>query len=774
MDAEKGTARLAVCYAATIFLSALLLFHIQPLVSKHILPQFGGSPAVWTICLLFFQTLLLAGYIYAHISHRWLRPRQQALLHVALVVVAAALLLVGILPSGPSVESEGLDPAWRILLILTASIGLPYFVLSATGPLLQTWFGHAFAGRSPYRLYALSNAGSLIALLSYPFVFERLFDVPQQARIWSWGFAIFGVLCGYIAMKLRRGLPPPQPSPQGGGSQTDHERSASSERPRSLNYLLWLVWPALACIMLMATTNHISTDIAATPFLWVMPLSLYLVTLIVAFDRPQWYRPTLVAAATLAAIYAAGLVHKEGVGRIDVYACGTPGRLYQIASELLAQRATNALPPQSPQFRVDGRAFVVLNLAAMFGFCLLCHGQLVLLRPHPRYLTSFYLMIAAGGALGGVFVALLAPVVFNTMFEWELSLFVAGIMGVGILLRALVNTAFGEVESNRRPVETLLLSVLAGALLLSSAGVLLDLVEFLQPRDAGTLYTVRNFFGAIAVRERAENDPVAHNYLLRHGAITHGAQFTHSRRRREPTTYFGRTSGVGNAFAYYTSRVRPSGRMRVGVVGLGVGTLAAYLEAGDAITFYELNPAVVEIAENGPWFTFLRNCRERGGQASVTLGDARISLQREQQAEKSSDYHLLVLDAFSGDSIPMHLLTAEAFEVYLARLSTIGGHNLADGAHDEIEGAIAVHISNRFVDLEPILRGTAERFGLKWLRIHNKASRAEAIYSADWIILSRNEDLMRELANVARPQSKQSRRAVLWTDKRSSLFDVLK
>jgi hypothetical protein len=526
--------------------------------------------------------------------------------------------------------------------------------------------------------------------------------------------------------------------------------------------------------MLMATTNHISADIAATPFLWVMPLALYLVTLIVAFDRPQWYRPTIVAAVTLAAIYAAALVHKEGIGRIDVYDCGTPGRVYQIASELLSQRATNALPPQSPEFRIGGRAFLALNLAAMFGFCLLCHGQLVLLRPHPRFLTSYYLMIAAGGALGGVFVALLAPLIFDTVFEWQLSLFAAGILGVGLLLRALVNAAYGEVEPNRRPIETALLSVLAVVLLLSSAGVLLDLVEFLQPRDAGTLHRVRNFFGAIAVRERAEDDPIAHNYLLRHGAITHGAQFTHPDRRREPTTYFSRASGVGRTIDYYRSRIRPAGRMRIGVVGLGVGTLATYAEAGDSLTFYELNPAVAEIAESGRWFTFLKDCRERDGQINIELGDARLSLQREQHDEQSPSYHLLVLDAFSGDSIPMHLLTAEAFEIYLPRLSASRGANSADGSANEFEGAIAVHISNRFVDLEPVLRGISERFRLKWLRINNKANRAEAIYSADWVILSRNKELMRELTAFSRPPSTHTERSILWTDKRSSLFDVLK
>jgi hypothetical protein len=285
---------------------------------------------------------------------------------------------------------------------------------------------------------------------------------------------------------------------------------------------------------------------------------------------------------------------------------------------------------------------------------------------------------------------------------------------------------------------------------------------------------VRNFFGAIAVRERDEEDPLAHNYLLRHGVITHGAQFTHASRRGEPTTYFGRLSGIGHTIDYYKSHGRPTSQTRIGVVGLGVGTLAAYVEAGDAITFYELNPTVIEIAENNSWFTFLKNCRERGGQVNIELGDARISIQRELQGKKSPNYHLLVLDAFSGDSIPMHLLTAEAFEIYLGRLSPGGEAHSAAAAQDEIDGAIAVHISNRFVDLEPVLRGVAERFGLNWIRIHNKANRAAAIYSADWIILSRNEGLMRELATHARSPSRQPHRAVLWTDERSSLFDVLK
>jgi hypothetical protein len=315
---------------------------------------------------------------------------------------------------------------------------------------------------------------------------------------------------------------------------------------------------------------------------------------------------------------------------------------------------------------------------------------------------------------------------------------------------------------------------LACVILLSAAIVLLDLTEFLQPRNAGTLHRVRNFFGSIAVREREPGDALAHNFVLRHGAITHGLQFAHSQRRRQPTTYFGPASGIGRTIDYYKARATQSDRMRIGVVGLGVGTLAAYIEQGESISFYELNPAVVEIAEDSRWFTYLKDCRQRGGQIGIKLGDARLSLARGLRASEPGSYHLLVLDAFSGDSIPMHLLTIEAFEIYLAHLSPTDRRTPTDAADDENDGAVAVHISNRFIDLEPVLRGVAERFGLKLIRIHNKANRAEAIYSADWIIVSRNEELMRELSTFASRQSATVMPNIIWTDKQSSLIDVLK
>jgi hypothetical protein len=343
-----------------------------------------------------------------------------------------------------------------------------------------------------------------------------------------------------------------------------------------------------------------------------------------------------------------------------------------------------------------------------------------------------------------------------------------------LLLRAIVNAAFRETDEPLRPSQLVVLPPLAIVALLAAAIVLLDLTEFLQPRDAGTIHRVRNFYGALAIRERNDGDPQARNYTLRHGAITHGAQFIHASRRREPTTYFGRNSGVGRTIDYYKHRSPAAGRMNIAVVGLGVGTMAAYVDASESITFYELNPAVVEIAESGSWFSYLKDCRERGAKVGIQIGDARLTLEREQQSSEQPRFELLVLDAFSGDSIPMHLLTAEAFEIYLARLSRSGGSNSTADSRDEVEGAVAVHISNRFVDLEPVLRGAAEQFGLACLRIHNKANRAEAIYSADWIILSRNEELMRELSTFADQSPQLPRRSTLWTDKRSSLFDVLK
>ncbi len=763
---------LALNYAAAIFTSAFLLFQVQPLVSKHILPWFGGGAAVWTTCLLFFQTLLFFGYAYAHFIHGQLRPQQQVIVHMGLVI--AAILFARVLPEESWAPRGGEDPVATILLILLVSVGLPYFVLSATGPLLQAWFARSFPGRSPYRLYALSNVGSLLALLSYPFFFERHFSVPRQAQIWWMGFVFYAALCGYAAW---RSWTSGRVSPR---RESESRRdSPTAEKPRFAQRTLWLLWPMFAAIVLMATTNHVSTDIAVMPFLWIAPLALYLLTFIIAFDRPAWYRRTPLAVLILTAVYATAVIHHLGVGRSKVFDAGTPGLILSAFSLLVSPVAV------SPEIRIGTLTFLVINFAAMLSICMLCHGELFRQRPDPRYLTSYYLMIALGGALGGFFVTFVAPQVFSTYYEWELSLFIATVFAIGFLLRALVDVVFREDDHRkRRAMHYALLATLVLSVFLPSAVMLLDLVEFLQPPTAAVQLRVRNFFGTLAVLERNEDDPERHLYFVKHGAITHGAQFSNERLRREPTTYYGRGSGVARAIDYYRRQLENE-QMRVGVVGLGTGTLAAFVDGGDAITFYEINPAVLKIADGGRWFSYMHDCRQRGAYCDIRLGDARLTLRRELAAGSpplggeglgeggfpvGQNYHLLILDAFSGDSVPAHLLTVEAFELYLAHLSKAGEPASAGGGGED--GAILVHISNRYLNLAPLVYGIADRFGLRAIRIDTDADDKQALYSADWVILTRNQKLADELSHF--DVQRDSTPTILWTDTHSSLFDVLK
>jgi hypothetical protein len=765
---------LAINYAATIFVSAFLLFQIQPLITKHILPWFGGSPAVWTTCLLFFQTLLFAGYAYAHLLHSRFEPRRQAVVHGALLAAAVAMLVL-LLP-GESWQPQSYDhPVWQILFILAISVGLPYFVLSSTGPLIQAWFARSFPGRIPYRLYALSNLGSLLALVSYPFYFEWAFAVPSQAILWSAGFVVYALLCGYAAWNLAKtgdAIAPPRSrvSPKRG---SESRRDSATDSPRWYQRLLWLLWPAFASIVLLAATNHVSTDIAAMPFMWIAPLALYLVTFIIAFDRPIWYRRGLVAAVMLVAIYLTGALKKLGVGWTGVDEVGTPGLIYSMFIEAGSEPA---------QFYISTGQFLIVNFAAMFAICLLCHGELFRQRPDPRYLTAYYLNIAAGGALGGIFVTLAAPRIFSTYFEWQLSHFAACLIAIGFLLRALVDFAFGEGdEPARRPKQYLLLGALVLAVFMPSSVLLLDLTEFLQPPVLGAPLRVRNFFGTLAVLERNQDNPLNRELFLRHGATTHGSQFTHPSRRSEPTTYYGRSSGIARAIDYYRRELQPR-RMKLGVVGLGTGTLAAYADGGDSISFYEINPAVIDITTSGDWFTYLADCRQRGAAWDIRLGDARLTLRRELESNPAprdglgspagEGYHVIVLDAFSSDAIPVHLLTVEAFELYVAHLATPhdptpGEPASAAGQH----GAVAVHISNRYLNLDPVVRGIAEHYGLRTVFIESDDDQRRGIYSADWMIVTRNKALTDELAHFATPYSEAA--PLLWTDDYSSLFEVL-
>lgn len=758
MEASTRDRWLALNYAAAIFTSAFLLFQVQPLVSKHILPWFGGGPAVWTTCLLFFQTLLFFGYAYAHFIHAKFRLRQQVAVHIGLVI--AAIVFARVLPGESWEPRGGEDPVKSILLILAVSVGLPYFVLSATGPLLQAWFAHSFPGRSPYRLYALSNVGSLLALLSYPFYFERQFSVPQQAQIWQVGFVLYGALCGYAAWQLWtcNGVSPTLVAE----SRRD---SATSVAPRFTQRILWIVWPTFASIVLMATTNHVSTDIAVLPFLWVAPLALYLITFIIAFDRPGWYFRTPLAVLILVAVYLTALVHSLGTGTSRVFDAGTPGLILSTMSLLISPLA------ESPEFYLSTSAFLAINFVTMFFICMLCHGELYRQRPDPRYLTSYYLMIALGGALGGVFVTFIAPQLFSTYYEWELTLFIACVFAIGFLLRKMVDIIFREDDENsRRPWHYAMLAGLVLGVFLPSAVLLLDLVEFLQPAGADAKLRVRDFFGTLAVFERNEDDPLKHHYVIKHGTITHGSQYIHERRRREPLSYYSRLSGVARAIDFYRRELATE-QMRVGVVGLGSGTMAAFVDGGDSITFYEINPEVLKITNSGRWFTYLQDCRQRGAECDIRLGDARLTLRRELELDLPQNYHVIVLDAFSGDSVPAHLLTVEAFELYLKHLSGASkpGEPASAGG---VDGAILVHISNRYLNLAPLAFGIAEHFGLNAICIENDDDTKNNIYRSFWVVLTRNKKLADELGHFATEIDYTP--TILWTDTHSSLFDILK
>jgi hypothetical protein len=819
---------LAWIYAATIFTSAFLLFQVQPLTSKHILPWFGGSPAVWTTCLLFFQTMLFAGYAYAHFTINWFDARRQALVHLALLAVATLVVVWTRILPGPAWEPTGrYEPVSRILLTLAVSVGLPYFVLAATGPLLQAWFARSFPGRIPYRLYALSNVGSLLALLSYPFFFEVMYTVPWQAAIWSIGFVAFAVLCSVTAWRSR--IPDPSPSGRGQGErdlrvlmsaiesqatgfetavpgvepqttgfaagvpgaesstpQTSNiqyptsniEHPASNPEPRgpspqppapsSLTRILWLLLPAFASVVLMATTNHVSTDVAVVPFLWVIPLALYLITFIIAFDRPEWYRRTAIALLALAAIYGAALIYGQGLGWINFYDLGFTGRLLKLVAERLPGEADPDSP--GPRIFVGFRTALALNFAAMFGICMFCHGELGRLRPHPKYLTGYFLMIAAGGALGGVAVSVIAPHVFDTYYEWELSMFVAAIGAIGMLLYALVGSAVGPVQPRGEPpaLSTLVPRLLLIVLLVPTSLVLLDLVEYLHSSQTAVVFQQRNFFGTLTIRKKDDDAP---HHVLLNGTTLHGAQYIDSERRTQPTTYYTSPSGIGRLFPLLRAS-QPATGLNIGAVGLGTGTMAAYAQTMDYICFYDINPAVIDMVNSGQWFTYVKDAKARRAICDIKLGDARLELERELKSPPRSGegqaavrYHVLVLDAFSSDAIPTHLLTAEAFEIYLKRLTT--------QELDGFDGALAVHVSNRYLDLERVVRAACERFGLESVEIHNTGNSSQLVNTATWIIVSRNKELIQALGPYAAEKNDDAKPPVLWTDAHSSLFEVL-
>jgi hypothetical protein len=671
-------------YAATIFISAFLLFQVQPLISKAILPWFGGAPGVWTTCLLFFQSILFGGYAYAHLIARWLPLRGQVSLHGLLICVAA--LLLSILPD-PSWKPEPHDdPTLRILMLLGVTVGLPYFLLSATGPLLQRWFSVAYPGQSPYRLYAVSNAGSLIALLSYPFVFEPALDMDSQAQFWSVGFCVYvclAVVCGTQLILLMPSAP----------NSEDEPVQKSRQRPR--RFRSWFLLAMIASSTLLAITNTVCQDVAVIPFLWVVPLSLYLLSFILCFDSDWWYRRAANALITC------GLV---------AVLCWS--LMFESSASLIAQ--------------------IGLYFAVMFFICMMCHGEIARQRPDAKHLTAYYLTMSAGGACGGLFVALAAPMLFPDFWELHICLLAAAACAVWVVFDDGKWFEMGPAGALPANAVSIVLIVLVSTLFIESAANYSEAVSM-----------TRNFYGVLEVEE----DDVEKATILRHGRIIHGLQLRSFGGWARPTTYYARRTGVGQAIELFQSQETS---VRVGLVGLGAGTLAAYGREGDVFRFYEINEDVIEQAKTH--FSFLSSTPAT---VEIIPGDARLSL----ESERPQNLNLLVLDAFSGDAVPAHLLTREAFSIYRK--------HLADG------GIIAVHISNLYFDLRPVVEGVADEHNLHSIAVQVPDIRAPVDPSSEWILLAKEKSTLDDESafhNVSAPQS----RRVLWTDSFSNLFQILR
>ena len=667
-------------YAGTIFISAFLLFQIQPMIAKMILPWFGGSAAVWITCMLFFQTWLLAGYIYAHMVVRYLKPRLQILTHA--VLLCASLLVLPIVPAVSWKPTGSEAPILRILGLLTVSVGLPYFLLSTTSPLLQAWYSRKYKTALPYRLFALSNLASLLGLLAYPFLIEPNITIRQQSTGWSSVYAVFVVIAiatAWISRHVTDDICTISKQ-----AVTDHPECRP---PSFMEKLLWLIFAACASTMLLAVTNHLTQNVTSIPFLWILPLSLYLLSFILCFDYENLYsRSWYLWIMTIAlAVMSYGLVN------------------WNARTSLL---------------------LVIISFSAgLFACCMFCHGELVKRKPHPRFLTSFYIMLSAGGALGGLIVGLAAPTLFSGYYELPAALSICAVLLFIVHFR---RRWFNLVSS------------------LLVVGIMLACGYYVYSYQQTARALARNFYGMLRVNEYDKGEEIETRRLV-HGAITHGVQFVNPERRRDPIAYYAPVSGVGMAIEHLR---KPS--LHVGVIGLGAGTLAAYAEPGDLFRIYEINPLVEKLAREE--FTYLADCR---GKTEIILGDARLSLEQ----EIDQQYDLLVVDAFSGDSIPAHLLTTQALELYFRHLKP--------------EGILALHISNAHLDLEPVVEKLGSALGKFAILINSEEDDDEEIYSSDWVLMTSQPLTSPEIVKAA-DKLKSNPKMRVWTDDYNNLFQILK
>ncbi len=740
----------ALVFGFSMFLSAVLMFLLEPMISKMMLPLLGGTPAVWNTCLVFFQAVLLAGYIYAHASSRWLKRRPQVALHI--LVTSTVILIPGLLPirlaPGWTPPASGTPVGW-ILALLTVSVGLPFFVLSANAPILQRWFADAESTRSsdPYFLYAASNAGSLCGLLAYPVLIEPLFGLSLQGRLWRWGFLLFAACVTTCAVVVWTGM------------KEDAGAHIEAKKPLTIPDLGWaqrLRWIALAFVpssLILGVTTALTTDMPAIPLLWVLPLALYLLSFILVFARRQF-----------------------------------------VSLGFLAQRLPflilAALIPEMSQTRFPLVVFLAINLALLWTVAMVCHGELARTRPPVSRLTEFYLWLSIGGVLGGIFNALVAPLIFRSVLEFPLVLIFAA------LLRPMPAPKAQTPQAERRakikdwlfPVALGLTMLLVISMLahlgvqpgrsltilifgysavwclsfgprrlrfaLGIVAMLLASARYIGPFGR-VLVTDRSFFGVLRV-----SDDLSHRFhYLIHGATIHGIEAVEPLHSREPLAYYSQGSPIAQILQ--TDEARHL-RQAWAVVGLGSGAMACYAQPGESLSYYEIDPLVPKIARDPRYFSYLSQCAPG---ASIELGDARLRL-RDAQANQ---FGLIVLDAFSGDSIPMHLLTREALKLYLGKLRP--------------GGTIAFHISNRYIDLTPVLANLAQDAHLLVYLADDssvtEAQMAAGVMPSRWVVMARSPQDIESLINdhTTRfrwmPVHAQPGNAV-WTDDYSNLLRVIR
>jgi hypothetical protein len=760
-DAADMLRRDRVLYGMALLLGAFLLFQVQLILGKYMLPWFGGGPAVWTACMLVFQLLLLAGYAYAHLLSR-AGLGTQTRVHLLLLLLSFALMAAlaffwpsPITPGNSWRPAGGSPPVWQIVRLLLVGVAVPFVLLATTSPLLQGWFARA-QKRAPYRLYALSNIGSLLGLLSFPFLVEPNLTLHHQAWLWSVGYVFYVASCALCARRISRAR---------AGSPCESAPAASQAvagepRPGLGLHIFWMLLAACACMMFLASTNMLCQEIAVVPFLWVVPLGLYLLTFIACFDSSRWYRRVLFHPLYFIALLLVLVTQDSVVGR-------------QIGSYSLA----------------------LLSVA------MICHGELVRLKPAARWLTSFYLMIAAGGALAGVFVALVAPRIFPAYWEFQLAGWGCGVLLALALIRDRNSWAhrgrawlpllialgtWAAIEAVMRlspalaaflpPLVYLRAALGAAALLalwpalkrgdparrplwiqayamvaLVLAGYACVMQARSQVSDSTTRF--RSFFGAFRVLSNVNG------MTLLHGQTIHGAQLRGSGKQAMPTTYYAADTGIGILIQNLLSRPPASkSGLRVGVVGLGTGTLASYGRLQDYFCFYEIDPAIRQISY-GPkaTFTYLNDTPAR---VSVVLGDARVSLEREAERGDFRRFDVIVLDAFNSDSVPVHLLTREAVQLYLGHLRGP-------------ESVIAFHMSNRILDLSPVMIGLSRALNLDLVIAHTPDGALS--YDCRWAFLSQDRSILHfpALKEHLEPASPEMS-GVIWTDDYSNLLKLVR